>query len=160
MSSSNQVFSNQTDKYYNQNGLNILSSTTNTILPPQNFVKLNWENQIIQTPNLTSIEPAGTIKCLKRGMYHINVNISAQETTNPAINNLHYHSIIQTIKSIGLVTISSGECFTTGGSTAPHNTNMNCMIFLEVNDTFDIQIKCINSTGMTLGYTNCIITLM
>ena len=162
---SNQVFSNNTDKYYLQNGLNVLTATDSSITQAQNFVKLKWSTQFNQSPNLFEIQPSGDIKILKKGMYNININIQVQDSVNPTTNYIQLKSLIEINKAnTGQFTISSNELFVPPSSSAPgaipsHNTTLQATVFLEVNDTFDIQLRCFTNTGVTFGYTNCVISL-
>lgn len=163
---SNQVYSNNTDKYVSQNGINLLQLINTGITSAQNYVKLQWANQIIQTPNLFEILTNGDIKILKNGVYSLQVSLSGEDAVNPSTNPIQCKLLCEVIKpSTGPTTLSTAELCTFNtslitGATNIHNTVLNVNIFLNINDIVNFQARAFNTTGLNFGYTNCLITMI
>jgi len=162
---SNQVYENNQNQYYNQNGLNLYQADQLGIL--YNVANTySWTEQIIQSPGIVDIiEDPMKFIALKNGVYNFSFTFQMQETTSPSTVDLEPSISVLCVKDIiGTTALANYEIRIPAKGVGTGEDSrlipMSCCVYLNKGEYVYASITSKGGTGLNIEYTSCTVVMI
>lgn len=158
MSLSNQVYSNDKEKYFLQNGINLYTADQ-VVLGPNVVTDIFWTEQFVQTTGLIDIETdANNFVSLAKGIYTFNFTfqfqiVVADEDIEPEIIIYHANPIVGNTP----VAIYTQRMVAQGDDPGVDRrfVPISVTIFMDINDFVYVTIQSTGGNTIPLLYSSC-----